>query len=135
MRMSIDPWIPGTTCTTVLATVSEVLQSSDFDIMIWPQRTKEQREPLWNLAQPPSHLSVAKDFHSNAIPQISRTVSAYTRDQRRPPKSCQGNDGDARSSAIHSASYGNDNGPNHTCCVGQITTSLRRRGRSRILRR
>ena len=64
MRMSMDPWI-NTTSTSVLARVSEALQSSDVDVWIVPPSTKEQKDAirkmaLENVANYPSSESSAR---------------------------------------------------------------------------
>lgn len=64
MRMSMDPWV-NTKCTSVLARVSEALQSSDLDVWIVPPRTKEQKDAirkmaLENVANYPSSESSAR---------------------------------------------------------------------------
>jgi hypothetical protein len=89
MRMSIGPWIPSTTCTTVLATVSEVLQSSDFDIMIWPQRTKEQREAMkkFALEHPPREPSpTPESYASNKGLPIRTPIPKYFEPSRPTPE-------------------------------------------------
>lgn len=86
LRMTIDPWAPDLTLTTLLAAVSQALQPVDREILLFPQGTKQEKEALKKvLLFRPELTPKLSTITSDELP-IQTSVPKYLEPRRPAPE-------------------------------------------------